>query len=66
MDRGADARVADAGPPFEQGLGADGANERGLHRDGDDPPDPEAAGEGSVNLAKQALRRGKTRYLLGV
>src|SRR5215211_517658 len=55
MDRGADARVAYTKPPFEQGLRAEGAEQRDLHQGGDDPPDTEAAGEGRLNLTKQAL-----------
>src|SRR5215212_5027541 len=61
MDRGTDARVADAEPPFEQRLRAAGAEQRGVHRGGDDPPDAEAAGEGSMNLTKQALTPTKSR-----
>src|SRR3712207_1913676 len=57
MDCGTDVRVADAEPPFEQRLRAAGAEQRGVHRGGDDPSDTEAAGEGSMNLTKQALRR---------
>ena len=45
--------MADAEPPFEQRLRAEGAEQRDVHRGGDDPPDTEAAGEGSVNLTKQ-------------
>ena len=48
--------MADPEPPFEQRLRAEGAEQRDLHGGGHDPPDAEAAGEGSVNLAKQALR----------
>ena len=55
MDRGTDARVVDAEPPFEQRLRAEGTEQRDVHRGGHDPPDTEAAGEGSVNLTKQAL-----------
>src|SRR5829696_6428138 len=55
MDRGAYALLADAKPPFEQGLRAAGAEQRDVHRGGHDPPDTEAAGGGSVNLAKHAL-----------
>src|SRR3954464_10626675 len=47
--------MADAEPPFEQRLRAEGAEQRELHGGGHDPPDTEAAGEGSVNLTKQAL-----------
>src|SRR4051812_31600911 len=57
MDRGADAWVANTKPPFEQGLRAEGADQRDVHRGGDDPPDTEADGEERVNLTKQALRR---------
>src|SRR5215210_3115094 len=57
MDRGADAWVANTKPPFEQGLRAEGADQRDVHQGGDDPPDTEAASEGRVNLTKQALRR---------
>src|ERR687890_278526 len=57
MDRGADAWVANTKPPFEQGLRAEGADQRDVHQGGDDPPDTEAAGEERVNLTKQALRR---------
>src|SRR5215213_1628463 len=57
MDRGADAWVANTKPPFEQGLRAEGAEQRDVHQGGDDPPDTEAAGEERVNLTKQALRR---------
>src|SRR5215204_4712057 len=56
MDRGTDARVADAEPPFEQRLRAEGAEQRDVHRGCHDPPNTEAAGEGSMNLTKQALR----------
>src|SRR5215212_7848967 len=56
MDRGADAWVANTKPPFEQGLRAEGADQRDVHQGGDDPPDTEAAGEERVNLTKQALR----------
>jgi hypothetical protein len=56
MDRGADTWMVDAEPPFEQRLGAAGADQRDLHRGSDDPPDIAAAGEGSVNLGKQALK----------
>src|SRR3954471_11635133 len=48
--------MADAEPPFEQRLRAEGAEQRELHGGGHEPPDTEAAGEGSVNLTKQALR----------
>src|SRR5215213_4909118 len=48
--------MADREPPFEQRLRAEGAEQRELHGGGHDPPDTEAAGEGSVNLTKQALR----------
>ena len=44
MDRGAYALLADAKPPFEQGLRAAGAEQRDVHQDGYDPPDTEAAG----------------------
>jgi transposase len=55
--RGAYAWMVDAEPPFEQRLRAAGADKRGdLQRGCDDPPDIEAAGEGSVNLTKQALK----------
>src|SRR5215210_6668368 len=57
MDRGADAWVANTKPPFEQGLRAEGADQRDVHQGGDDPPDTEAAGEERVNLTKQALSR---------
>src|SRR5215218_1512271 len=57
MDRGADAWVANTKPPFEQGLRAQGADQRDVHQGADDPPDTEAAGEEWVNLTKQALRR---------
>src|SRR5215217_3662051 len=57
MDRGTDARVADAEPPFEQRLRAEGAEQRDVHRGCHDPPNTEAAGEGSMNLTKQALRK---------
>src|SRR5215212_10598254 len=57
MDRGADAWVANTKPPFEQGLRAEGADQRDVHQGGDDPPDTEAAGEERVNLTKQALRK---------
>src|SRR5215204_2158304 len=56
MDRGTDARVADAEPPFEQRLRAEGAEQRDVHRGCHDPPNTEAAGEGSMNLTKQSLR----------
>src|SRR5215208_5973547 len=49
--------MVDAEPPFEQRLRAEGAEQRELHGGGHDPPDTEAAGEGSVNLTKQALKR---------
>src|SRR3954470_10206432 len=48
--------MADPEPPFEQRLRAEGAEQRDLHRGGHDPPHLDAAGEGSVNLTKQALR----------
>ena len=48
--------MVDAESPSEQRLRAAGADKRNLHRGRYDPPDIEAAGEGSVNLAKQALR----------
>src|SRR3954463_8485783 len=48
--------MADAEPPFEQRLRAEGAEQRELHGGGHEPPDTEAAGEGRVNLTKQALR----------
>jgi len=48
--------MADPEPPFEQRLRAEGAEQRDHHRGGHDPPDAEAAGEGSVNATKQALR----------
>src|SRR5215213_2796221 len=64
MDRGTDARVADAEAPFEQRLRAAGAEQRGVHRGGDDPPDAEAAGEGRMNLTKQALRDASNAYAL--
>jgi hypothetical protein len=48
--------MAGAEPPFEQRLRADGAEQRELHGGGHDPPDTEAAGQGSVNLTKQALK----------
>ena len=47
--------MVDAETPFEQRIRAAGADKRDLHRGSDDPPDVEEAGEGSVNLAKQAL-----------
>src|SRR5215204_2084052 len=56
MDRGADARVADAEPPFEQRLRAEGADQRDLHGGGHDPPDAEATREGSMNLTKHVQR----------
>src|SRR5215218_6219323 len=62
MDRGTDARVADAEPPFEQRLRAEGAEQRDVHRGCHDPPNTEAAGEGSMNLTKQALN---TSMLIG-
>ena len=61
MDRGAYALLADAKPPFEQGLRAAGAEQQDVHRGGHDPPDTEAAGGGSVNLAKHALRYEQQR-----
>ena len=60
---GADIWMADAEPPFEQRLRAEGAEQRDVHRGGHDPPDTEAAGEGSVNLTKQALTDDFYRYL---
>src|SRR5215212_6441411 len=48
--------MADPEPPFEQRLRTEGAKQRDLHRGGHDPPHLDAAGEGSVNLTKQALR----------
>ena len=50
--------MVDTSPPSEQGLRADGAEQRDVHRGGHDPPDVEVAGKGSVNLTitKQALR----------
>src|SRR5215210_593842 len=59
--------MADAEPPFKQRLRAEGAEQRDLHEGVHDPPDAEAAGEGSVNLTKQALRQvpaGGTVFLL--
>ena len=44
-----------AEPTFEQRLRADGAEQRELHRGGNDPPDTEAAGEESGNFAKLSL-----------
>src|SRR5215218_9630365 len=64
MDRGTDARVADAEPPFEQRLRAEGAEQRDVHRGCHDPPNTEAAGEGSMNLTKQALRLACLRLAL--
>ena len=58
VDRGADIWMADAESPFKQRLRADGAEQRELHEGGHDPTDTEAAGEGSVNLTKQALSSG--------
>jgi hypothetical protein len=55
MDSGAYAWMVDTKPSFEQELRADGAEQRDVHRSGYDPPDTEAAGEGRVNLTKQAL-----------
>ncbi len=55
MDRGADVRMADAEPPFEQRLRADGADQRDAHRGGDDPAHTQAASESSMNLTKHAL-----------
>src|SRR5918995_456314 len=55
MDRGADVRMADTEPPFEQRLRADGADQRDAHRGGDDPAHTQAASESSMNLTKQAL-----------
>src|SRR5215216_3469219 len=63
MDRGADAWVANMKPPFEQGLRAEGADQRDVHQGGDDPPDTEAAGEERVNLTKQALRGGVLYFI---
>src|SRR5215203_2514210 len=65
MDRGAYAWVANTKPPFEQGLRAEGAEQRDVHQGRDDPPDTEAAGEGRVNLTKQALSELPKRVLLG-
>ena len=56
MDRGADAWVANTKPPFEQGLRAEGVEQRDVNQGSDDPPDTEAAGEGRVNVTKQALK----------
>src|SRR3712207_5021987 len=53
--------MADAEPPFEQRLRAEGAEQRDVHGGGHDPPDTEAVGEGSVNLAKHALREPSDR-----
>ena len=53
MDRGAYAWMVGTKPSFEQGLRADGAEQRGVHRDSYDPPDTEAAGEASVNLTNR-------------
>src|SRR5215212_4497304 len=55
MDSGADAWMVDRKTAFEQGLRAEGADERGVHRDSYNQPDTEAAGEGRVNLTKPAL-----------
>lgn len=62
MDRGADARVADTEPSFEQRLRGEGADERDFHGGGHDPPDTEAASEGKVNLTKQALKKYSAHY----
>jgi hypothetical protein len=47
----------DAEPPFEQRLRAAGAEQRDLHRGGDDPPGIEAVDEGSMKLANTFLAR---------
>ena len=47
---------ANTKPPFEQGLRAEGVEQRDVYQGGDDPPDTEAAGEGRVNFTKQALK----------
>src|SRR5215213_5941124 len=57
MDRGADAWVANTKPPFEQGLRAEGADQRDAHQGGDDPAHTRAFSKSSMNLTKQALRR---------
>lgn len=44
-------------PPLEQRLRAAGAEQRELHGGGHDPPYTEVAGEETVNLTKQALKR---------
>src|SRR5215211_1628634 len=62
MDSGADAWMVDRKTSFEQGLRAEGADERGVHRDSYNQPDTEAAGEGRVNLTKQALRAEHRRF----
>ena len=60
MDRGAYAWMGDTKPSFEQGLRADGAEQRDVHRDSYDPPDTEAAHEERVNLTKQGLLEPST------
>jgi hypothetical protein len=55
MDRGADVQLAWSEPPFEQELRAEGSNQRVSNESRDDPAHLEAAGEGSLILAKQAL-----------
>ncbi len=46
--RGADIRVVAQGSAPRQGLRAEGADQRGAHRGGDDPANAQAASESSV------------------
>jgi hypothetical protein len=55
MDRGANAWMVDAVPPFKQRLRAAGTVQRKLYRGGYDPLDTEAPGEGSMNLTTNKL-----------
>ena len=55
MDRGTDVQLAWAEPPVEQGLRAEGADQRVSNGSRDDPAHLEATGEVSLSLAKQAL-----------
>src|SRR5919202_736410 len=64
MDRVAGAWMVDTKPSFEQGLRADGAEQRDVHRDSHDPPHTQAAGEGSVTLQNRLLAPVKGKLAL--
>lgn len=57
VDRGADALLAYTKPTFEQGLRAEGTEQRDVHRSGHDPPHTSAADEGRLaeHFAKVSL-----------